>query len=160
MNSREAIKVSADMADTVSMSYLNDLSDAELLLRPHPLCNHINWQIGHLVTSEHEMLAGIVPGGMPALPEGFAAKYSRQTVGSDDPALFSTKEELMSTYKAQRAATLSALEGMSDSQLDAATGVEFAPTVGAMFAIQGSHWLMHCGQWVVVRRMLGKPVVM
>ena len=160
MNSREAIKVSADMADFVSMSYLNDLSDAELLLRPHPLCNHINWQIGHLVASEHKLLTGIVPGGMPALPDGFAAKYSRETVGSDDPALFETKEVLMSTYKTQRAAMLSALEGMSDSQLDAATGVDFAPTVGAMFSMQGSHWLMHCGQWVVVRRMLGKPVLM
>ncbi len=160
MNSREAIKVSADMADFVSMSYLNDLSDAELLHRPNPLCNHINWQIGHLVASEHNMLTGIVSGGMPALPDGFAAKYTKETVGSDDPTLFLTKEQLMSTYKAQRAAMLSALEGMSDSQLDAATGVDYAPTVGAMFAMQGSHWLMHCGQWVVVRRMLGKPVLM
>ena len=128
MNSREAIKVSADMAEFVSMSYLGDLTDAELFLRPHSLCNHINWQIGHLVASEHEMLTGIVPGGMPALPDGFAAKYSRETVASDDPTKFSNKEELMSTYKAQRAATLSTLGGMSDAQLDAATGVDYAPT--------------------------------
>lgn len=159
MNSREAIKVSVDTADFVAMSYLNDLSDADLFHRPHPLCNHINWQIGHLVTSEHNMLSGIVASGMPALPEGFAAKYSKETGVSDDPALFASKEELMSTYKAQRAATLSALEGMSDSQLDAATGVDYAPTVGAMLTMQGSHWLMHCGQWVIVRRMLGKPIV-
>jgi hypothetical protein len=159
MNSREAIKMSVDMADFVSMSYLNDLSDAELLHRPHPQCNHLNWQIGHLVVTEHDMLSGIVANGMPALPEGFAAKYSKETGVSDDPALFSSKEELMSTYKAQRAALLSALDGMSDSQLDAATGVDYAPTVGAILALQGSHWLMHCGQWVVVRRMLGKPIV-
>ena len=28
-----------------------------------------------------------------------------------------------------------------------------------MFSLFGSHWLMHCGQWAVVRRELGrKPI--
>ena len=34
-----------------------------------------------------------------------------------------------------------------------------APTLGALYLMQGGHWLMHCGQWVIVRRQLGKPVV-
>ena len=159
MNSREAIKVSADMADYISTAYLGDLSDADFFQRPHSQCNHINWQVGHLIASENQMLNGIVSGGMPSLPEGFAAKYTKETASENEPSKFATKEVLMSTYKAQRAAMLAALEKMSDSQLDTATGVDYAPTVGAMFAMQGSHWLMHCGQWVIVRRNLGKPVV-
>jgi hypothetical protein len=31
--------------------------------------------------------------------------------------------------------------------------------VGSVFALQGDHVLMHTGQFSVVRRKLGKPVV-
>jgi hypothetical protein len=33
------------------------------------------------------------------------------------------------------------------------------PTVAALLAMSGTHALMHCCQWVAVRRQLGKPVV-
>ena len=36
---------------------------------------------------------------------------------------------------------------------------EWAPTVAALLAMTGTHALMHCGQFVAVRRQLGKPVV-
>ena len=45
MDSREAIKLSIGTADFVAMGYLADLTDQDLMLRPHPGCNHINWQI-------------------------------------------------------------------------------------------------------------------
>ena len=32
----------------------------------------------------------------------------------------------------------------------------FAATVRAMFSGQGMHWMMHAGQWAVVRRKLGR----
>lgn len=159
MDSRTAIKTALDMAEFVSMTYLGDLSDDELMVRPHPQCNHLNWQIGHLIVAEHELMAKVVPGGMPALPDGLAAKYSKDSAGSNVQSQFASKEVLMQTYKTQRAATLNALAATSDSQLDASTGVDYAPTVGSMFSLQSSHWLMHCGQWVVVRRNLGKPIV-
>ena len=159
MDSRNAIKTALDMAEFVSMTYLSDLSNDELMLRPHPQCNHLNWQIGHLIVSEHQLMAKVVPGGMPALPEGFADKYSRDTANSDQQSQFESKDVLMQAYKTQRAATLNALAATSDGQFDASTGVDYAPTVGSMFSLQSSHWLMHCGQWVIVRRNLGKPVV-
>ena len=70
MLTRDAIKIELATAELVAMAYLDDLSDAELMQRPHPQCNHLNWQIGHLVASEHAMMKGFVPGGMPPLPEG------------------------------------------------------------------------------------------
>jgi hypothetical protein len=33
---------------------------------------------------------------------------------------------------------------------------EYAPTVGSIFALQATHTMMHSGQWVVVRRQLGR----
>ncbi len=159
MNTHECIKNAMDMADYVCSTYLNDLTDQEMMQRPHPSCNHINWQIGHLILSENDMIEKIKPGSMPPLPAGFAEKYSRDNCGSDDPSHFATKEELMATAKAQRAGTLAALAATKVEDFDKETGVDYAPTVGAMFNLQGSHWLMHCGQWVIVRRNLGKPVV-
>ena len=34
-----------------------------------------------------------------------------------------------------------------------------APSVGAAFSMQGGHWLMHAGQWAVVRRQLGREPI-
>lgn len=157
MNTRDALKTSIDMGQMISMGYLNDLTDAELMKRPCAGCNHINWQIGHLISSEHDMIEKIAPGSMPSLPEGFAAKYTKATAASDNPADFHTKSELLSVFESVRAGTLAALAKMSDSDFDKPTGVEYAPNVGVMFELQGSHWLMHAGQWAVVRRQCGRP---
>ena len=159
MDSREAIKGSLDMADLVCTSYLNDLSDSDLMQRPHPECNHVNWQVGHLIVAENQMMEGIAPGKMPALPAGMAEKYTKDTAASDDAGQFASKDELLAAHKAQRAATLEVLAGLSDEDMDKETGVDYAPTVGAMVRMQAEHWMMHCGQWVIVRRATGKPVV-
>ena len=70
MNVRDAIKLSIDTGNMVSMMYLEDLSDQEFMRRPCPGCNHMNWQIGHLISSEHRMGNIIAPGSMPELPAG------------------------------------------------------------------------------------------
>ncbi len=159
MDSRAAIKVGLDTAEFVAMGYLNDLTDAEFMLRPHQACNHINWQIGHLIEGEHRMMETIYPQSMPALPTGFKEKYSRDMVNENDPSKFCTKAELMSAYRQQREASLALLAKQQDSDLDRETGVPYAPTFASMFSLLGSHWLMHSGQWVIVRRQLGKSAL-
>ena len=159
MDSREAIKLSIEMAEMISMGYLNDLTTQEFMLRPHPDCNHINWQVGHLIVAEHEMINKVAPDSMPPLPAGFAEKYTKEMAKSDDAGAFAHKDELMQTHKQQYTAMLAALSKVSDADLSKPTGVEYAPTVASMYAMQGSHWLMHAGQWVIVRRNLGKPAM-
>jgi hypothetical protein len=157
MNAAEAIKLSIDTGEFISLAYLEDLTDAELLRRPHTGCNHINWQVGHLIASEHMMIEQVAPGSLPALPAGFAEKYAKETAAGDDAAKFATKDELVKIYKGQRAGTLAALAKETDASLDKATGLDYAPTVAAMYSLQGSHWLMHAGQWAVLRRQFGRP---
>ena len=156
MNVKEALKLSIDMGRMVSMGYVDDLSDEELMRRPHPECNHIKWQLGHLISSEHMMMEQVASGSMPPLPDGFPERYTKETAASDDPSVFDTKADLLKTFEAQRAGTLAALEKTDEADFSRETGVEYAPTVGAMFELQGSHWLMHAGQWAVIRRMLGR----
>lgn len=160
MNAVEAIRISLEMAEQVALGYVEDLTDQELMLRPHPESNHLNWQLGHLVSSEHEMLAPLYPEAYAPLPTGFADSYAKSQIGLDELSAFASKSELMETYRTIRATTLRLLDGCDDEELSESTGIEYAPTKGALFSIQGSHWLMHCGQWVIVRRMLGKPIMM
>ena len=162
MNSREAIKNSIQTADMVCGAYLSDLTDVELMQRPHAECNHINWQVGHLISSDFNMANGCIPGLLSELPEGFADKYSKETTNIDDAAAFCSKEELMSLAQTQRAAILAKLDELEDSDLAKAAPESmqsYAPTVGAALNMLGGHWMMHAGQWVIVRRNLGREIV-
>jgi hypothetical protein len=157
MNAMQTIKKSLDVSSMICMAYVGDLDDTELLRRPAPGCNHINWQIGHLLASEHATLDKVAPGALPPLPAGFAEKYTKDTAASDDAKTFCSKVELMRIYEQQRAGILAALDKQSESDLDKPSGIDWCPTVGEAFNSQGAHWLMHSGQWVVVRRLLGRP---
>ncbi len=160
MDSRSALRIGLDMAEFVGLGYLGDLTESELFHRPAAGANPINWQLGHLIKSEHEIVNGCIPGAMPALPVGFAERYNASTAGNDDPSQFCSKEELLAAYRTQRAATLAALASLSDADLDRTTPEpyhSYASTYAAAFSLQGSHWLMHGGQWAVIRRQLGRP---
>ena len=160
MNASDAIRASIDAQTMIVNMYLGDLSDADLLVRPVEGANHIAWQLGHLISSEHKMIDAVCPGSMPPLPEGFDERYTSETAGSDEADDFLTKDEYMRLAGEQRAAALAALETLSDDRLDAAAPEsmpEFVPTVGAVFSIQPTHWMMHAGQWAVIRRKLGRP---
>lgn len=60
----------------------------------------------------------------------------------------------------QRQGTLDVLEGLTDAELMRASpeSVRYlGPTIGSVFAGESTHWMMHAGQWAVIRRKLGKP---
>jgi hypothetical protein len=104
----------------------------------------------------------IKPGSSPALPAGFDAAHTKETATLDDPSKFLSRAEYQDLWKQQRAATYALLDEVPESELDKTDPEkypEWAPTVAALLAMTGTHALMHCGQWVAVRRQLGKPVV-
>ena len=157
MNARDAIKISIDCGSLVALGYLEDLTDAELLHRPAPGANHINWQLGHLIWSDHHHLELSAPKFLKPLPAGFTDLYNAETASVDDPAKLLTKAELLAAREVQQQATIEALHQQTDAELERETGIFWAPTVAAMFAMAGNHWLMHAGQWAVTRRQLGRP---
>lgn len=156
MTPNDAIKLSLDASSMVCMMYLEDLTDEEMMVRPEKGTNHINWQVGHLVVEENHMMNAIRPGSMPELPAGMAEKYTKEAAKSDNPADFCTKAELLAAAKVQRERTLELLAAEDPANFPNETGVPYAPTVGSMYSMQGSHWLMHAGQWVIVRRKVGR----
>lgn len=161
MTSKDAIKHTIDFCHQVLTAYISDMSDADLTVRPVPEANHIAWQLGHLITSEHQMMTGLGH-QMPELPAGFAEAYTKETSKSDDPAKFQKKQEYRAEMARQREATLSALQRTDEADLDQPGPEEmreYAPTVGAILNLIGAHELMHAGQFVPVRRKLGKPIL-
>ena len=162
MNTKEALRTTMDVSLTVLKRYISDLSDADLMQRPGPRCNHLAWQLGHLISSEVALLNSVCPGKAAELPAGFAEKHGKEKTTVDDPKQFLTKQEYIDVFTKVREATVAALEGLPDAGLDAPSPEhmrQLFPTVGAMFVLIGSHPMMHAGQFAVVRRKLGKPVL-
>jgi hypothetical protein len=159
MNVHDSIRTSLGMSDFLVQRYLEDISPQEMLVRPAGDANHIAWQLGHLIQSEHHLVEAAVPDSMPPLPAGFKERHTKDTAASDKASDFLSKEEYMRVAKEVRAGTLKALDSLSEADLDKPVTGRVPPFVkraGDAFVLVGSHWASHTGQWVVVRRKLGR----
>jgi hypothetical protein len=140
---------------------LADLSDADLLVRPAPGANHAAWQLGHLATAEARMVAG-AKGVAPELPAGFADRFKKDAAGSDDASAFPKKQELLDIFAKVRRASIEWAKTLTSQQLDQdapETIRAFCPKVGHIPGVLAEHAAMHLGQFQVLRRKLGKPVL-
>ena len=163
MNTKDAIKQAYELSHMVLNSYISDFEDADLMNRPGEGCNHIAWQLGHLISSECNLLNMAVPGAAIDLPEGFADKHNKENCSNDDAAQFHSKAEYQELWAKVKDATFAALDGLSDADLDKPGPEEmrsFCPTIGSLFMLIGTHPMMHAGQIVPIRRKLDKPVMM
>jgi hypothetical protein len=163
MNARDAIKTALSSTQQVMNMYLSDLSDADFLVRPAPSANHIAWQMGHLIHAEGMLVKEEIPGAKYAeLPAGFAQQHDKKMAAVEAPKGFATKSVYVDLFNKTRVATLAVVDGLSDADLDRPTRgrmAAFAPTVAALLILVSNHTLMHAGQFTVVRRKLGKPIL-
>src|SRR5262245_55659186 len=116
MDNLQMLRQSMDMGLFVLKQYVNDLTDAELMQRPGPGCNHIAWQLGHLISAEVSLMNMVKPGSGAELPAGFAEKHTKETVGIDDPTKFCTKQEYLDLYDKVREASWKAIETLTDEE--------------------------------------------
>jgi hypothetical protein len=162
MNGIDAIRTALKSTQHLVTWFLGDLSDADLLVRPTPGANHIAWQIGHVIAAEPQLASPLPGAAYPELPAGFAKQHSKDTQAIDPPTGFATKAEYVDLFNKVRQATLDTLGQLTDADLDRPTQgrmAPFAPTLGALLVLVSNHSLMHAGQFSVVRRKLGKPVL-
>ena len=99
MNAKDAVRATMNTADFMVESYLSDITPEEMLVRPAPSANHLAWQLGHLISAETRLVEVAAPGSMPALPEGFAERHTKDTAASDNPADFLSKDEYLQLAK-------------------------------------------------------------
>jgi hypothetical protein len=142
--------------------HLGDFTDAEMFVRPCAGANHAAWQVGQPITAEVHLIGAVAQGVHSPLPEGFAARFTKETASIDDPAKFPAKQELLAQLEKTRGETIRWVKTLSDEQLMAPTPENlhrFAKTVGELALMQATHLTMHVGQIQVIRRKLGKPVL-
>jgi hypothetical protein len=162
VNTKDAIRETLNLSHMVLSSYIKDLSDADLLRRPGVGCNHLAYQLGHLISSECGLLNGIRAGSAPELPAGFKEKHSKENTASDNPADFLSKQQYVDLTEQVHSATLATLDAFPENDFDQPAPESFRkmfPTMGSMFILIATHPMMHAGQFVPVRRTLGKPIV-
>jgi hypothetical protein len=162
MSVKDAIRQTLDMSERVIGSYVKDLDDDAIRLRPLDGINPIAWQLGHLLSFERAMVEGIRPGSSPALPAGFDDAHSTASAKAKNDAGLLGLSDYQSLMSAQREVTKRVLDGLTDAELAAPAPERFrnfTPTARDGLNMVGMHFLMHAGQFVVVRRQLQKPVV-
>jgi hypothetical protein len=159
MDIKQAIAFNLSSSEFLVNAYLADLDSKDLLVRPVPGANHIAWQLGHLIVAERFLVERGLPGVMDELPAGFADRHKKSTAASDNASDFLSKEEYLELAKKVRANTLRVAESLEPADFDkpASGGPPFVKTVGDAFLFISGHWLMHAGQWAVIRRKLGRP---
>jgi len=162
MNAIDILKSTYSTSRMVLKSYAGDFTDAELMNRAHESCNHLAWQLGHLISAECMFVDQLSPGNACALPEGFAAQYSRETQSDNDASHFLGTANYMDLMDKIQDATFAALDKTSESELDEDAPEMYRPmfpTKGAIWVLVATHNMMHAGQFVSVRRACGKGVV-
>jgi hypothetical protein len=163
MTAIEVLVASLESTKGLLAWYIADLSDVELLIRPTEGANHLAWQLGHIIESEQNLVRGQLPNvRYPALPAGFAKAHSKETATSDNAAGFAKKADYMELFNATRNVTIETVRSLSVADLERGTVGEvsnYAAKMMNLFLLLSEHTLMHAGQFSVVRRKLGKPVL-
>ncbi len=163
MTAKDAIKRALTSTQGLLAWYVSDLSDADLLIRPVPNANHIAWQLGHLIVAEQNLCKGYLPGARyPELPVGFSGQHGKDTAAMEPAKGFLGRDQYLDLFKRSREATIAVLDVLPDADLDKPVSgpmAQFAPTVASLLLLQANHTTMHSGQFTVVRRKLGKPVL-
>ena len=162
MYAKDIISQTLDTSDRILRTYVGDLDHTQLTSRPAPGMNPIAWQIGHLLSVERKFVDAIKPGSSPALPAGFDEAHGKDAGLSDDTSKYATKDEYLKLFAAQRDATKNVLAALTEAEMAVPPENTFGgmcPTTGHLINFLGSHVMMHVGQFVPVRRLAGKPVV-
>ena len=141
---------------------LGDFTDADMLVRPAPTANHAAWQLGHTIVSETNAGNAVRAGSMPELPAGFAERFAKDKAQNNNPADFPKKDELLAQFEKTRRGTVGWVKALSPQDVASPSPEKlrgWAPTLGTLAAALSSHTAMHVGQFQVIRRKLGKPVL-
>ncbi len=145
----------------VISTYLSDLSNKDLMVRPIEGAHHAAWQIGHLIISEREMMEGVQAGSGLALPKSFEEMHGEDN-GDLKMESCCSKVEYEELMSEQRSLTLALLADLSEHDLEQPAPDfmrSYASSVLSVFVAIGSHEMMHAGQIAVIRRKLNKPVL-
>ncbi len=164
MTNNELVAIGIKTAYSFIEKFIDDLSDEEMFVRPISGANHIAWQLGHLISAEAFFLSHLPGKPTIPLPEGFMDQYSGKTAALESrDGFLKTKKEYLELFKVAEEHVLKAVNHLKPSDFDTPITegpmAEMCPTIGSLLAFWPQHTVMHVGQFSVIRRKLGKPIL-
>ncbi len=160
MTPNDVIVHSLTRSQLLLQRYIKDLTPDEYLHRATPSANCVAWTVGHLILTERRALGAFGVTDLPALPDGFEKRFSRDD-GCPQATEFGDVSVLMPLFDKHRALLIDAVKRSGDEQLSKAVP-EPRPifgTFGEMANFMALHVSLHAGQITMTRRSLGRPVI-
>lgn len=143
--------------------FLADLQPDEWFWQPHEGVTNIAWQVGHITATQYALCLVRVRGEQVTdqllISDEIRTRYGRGSTPSHDPAANTSPQELVRVLDAVAEHTYSELALMSDAFLDVELKnphPRFSTPLGAV-EFCPSHELLHIGQVILLRRLMGRP---
>jgi hypothetical protein len=140
-----------------------DFTADEFVQRPVPNANHALWQLGHLTISEDEMVSEMLTTPDRIASASFQDSFTRGQASESTLAAFPPPEDVLALLKRVRERSCRWIESL-------ATGGgrnpgplrmrAYLPTADDVALAIQEHAAMHLGQIQVIRRRLGKRMLM
>ncbi len=146
----------------LTKTYLDDLATEDWFWMPSEGVTHIAWQVAHLAFAQYALVMRRIRGERPEDEQVISADFIERFGRGSTPAAGAennpTIEEILRTFDRVHAQAVEELSQYSDEQLDVPSEPAhpaFTTHLGAVgFASQ--HELLHAGQIVLLRRLMGK----
>ncbi len=142
--------------------FLEDLKPEEWFRQPSEGVTHIAWQAGHVASSQYALCLvrsrGAQAEDEQLIPEAFRKLYGRGSTPDPNPAANASPKELLATLDAVAARSEEELLGFVDADLDVPMEKPhpmFSTNLGAV-EFCPYHEMIHIGQVVLIRRLIGR----
>lgn len=146
-------------------AFLADIGPDEWFWQPAPELNPLGWHVGHLAFAEYflclKRVRDRIESDTRLIPTAFLKRYKFGSKPSGDPEQNATPDELLTTLRGVHELALEELADRTDAELDTPTHPPHPFFTTKLGAIEwcSQHELIHCGQIMLLRRLLGKPAV-
>ena len=140
--------------------YTADLTPQEFLHRPAAKANCAAWTVGHLVLTDRGVLKRLNLIDLPALPDGFEKRFSRDE-GCPQAESFGDVSVLLPLFNQHRQRLIDAVKRATSQQLQTPLDKPHPmfSNVGEQALFMAAHTAMHAGQFTIIRRSLGRPPI-
>src|SRR5437762_1298471 len=154
----DVIAAALSNSQALLQRYTNDLKPDEYLHRTAPAANCAAWTIGHLLLTDRKTLEKFGVTDLPALPEGFEKRFSRDE-GCPQAGDFGDVSGLLQLFNQHRQRLIDAVKRATPEQLNKPLEKPHPmfSTPGELALFMSSHTAMHAGQITIIRRSLGRP---
>ena len=154
----DVIAHSLSFSQAMMHRYIDDLKPQDYLHRATPNGNCVAWLIGHLVLTDRSALKNMGVTELPALPDGFEKRFSRDE-GCPQAGDFGEVTSLLPLLDKHHALLIDAVKRAPAEIFDKPLEKPHAlfKTVGEFCNFIALHVIMHAGQVTMLRRSMGKP---